>query len=74
MSSHELIISLKTVTKICEIISTQACNIPADSRDPLAEVMDVVGPLPLSDCMNLHVIKTFLMLFKKFTFVVFCVA
>lgn len=54
MSSHELIISLKTVTKICEIISTQACNIPADSCDPPAEVMDVVGPLPLSDCMNLR--------------------
>lgn len=54
MTSHELIIYLKTVTKICEIISTQACNIPADSRDPLAEVMDVVGPLSLSDCMNLR--------------------
>lgn len=54
MTSHELIISLKTVTKICEIISTQACNIPADSRDPPAEVMDVVGPLPLSVRMNLR--------------------
>lgn len=54
MSSHELITSLKTVTKICEIISTQACNIPADPRDPPAKVMDVVGPLPLSVRMNLR--------------------